>query len=291
MASAADADAETGFAARTVSARDGLRLFYRDYGERHRDRASLLCLPGLARNSKDFHELARRHAGRRRAIAPDYRGRGRSEWDPDWRNYQPRVYLDDLWQVTAASGLERAVVVGTSLGGALAMALGVLQPSTLAGVVLNDIGPEIGGAGVTRILAYIGRDRPQPDWPSAARHLQSLLPMLSIKSEADWLRFARATYREGADGVLHFDWDPAIVRPLSRPQEPVDLWALFRSLAQIPLLLIRGGASDVLSEATVRRMREAHPRMIEVVLAGVGHAPSLSEPESVQAIDAFLGEL
>jgi pimeloyl-ACP methyl ester carboxylesterase len=286
-----EVDAETGFAAKTFSAGDGLKLAYRDYRAHGSGRPALLCLPGLARNAKDFHSVALR-SRERRVLAPDYRGRGGSAWDADWRRYRPQTYLDDIRHLIAVSGVGRMVVLGTSLGGALAMALGVLEPSRLAGVILNDIGPEIGGAGVERILRYIAEDRPQPDWPSAARHLAALLPGLGIAGEAGWLRFARATYREGADGLLHFDWDPAIVRPLLEEKpEPVDLWALFGSLSRLPVLLIRGGASDVLSAATAAGMAKAHPGMSEVSLAGLGHAPTLEEPEAVAAISAFLAAL
>ncbi|MBI1775502.1 MAG: alpha/beta hydrolase [Proteobacteria bacterium] len=283
---------ESGYVSRFFSAQDGLRLHYRDYGEATAQHPALLCLPGLARNAKDFHVPALRHAGKRRVIASDYRGRGRSEWDPDWRNYQPRTYLDDIRHLLAGAGLQRMVVLGTSLGGALAMALGVLQPSLLAGVILNDIGTEVGSAGIARVLAYLAKDRPQPDWPSAAAHLKSLLPNLSIDSEDGWLRFAGATYREGDDGLLHFDWDPTIVRPLlTGRQSPVDLWPLFGSLGRLPVLLIRGGKSDILSDATASRMADAHPGMGMVTVPGAGHAPTLEEPAVVEAIDAFLSEI
>jgi pimeloyl-ACP methyl ester carboxylesterase len=113
-----------------------------------------------------------------------------------------------------------------------------------------------------------------------------------LKTEADWLRFARATFREGADGQLHFDWDPAIVRPLMQGrQEPVDLWALFASLRRVPVLLIRGGVSDILSAETAARMQQAHPGMVQLCVPEVGHVPTLSEPECVEAIDAFLEPL
>ncbi len=286
-----DGDAEAGFVPRQFSGQDGIRLYYRDY-EAKPGRASLLCLPGLARNSKDFHALARRHVAQRRIVSPDYRGRGRSAYDADWRNYRPEVYLDDIRHLTVAAGLARAVAIGTSLGGGLAMALGILQPTLLAGVILNDIGPDPGQDGVARVLAYLAKDRPQPDWPSAARHLQSLLPTLSIEGEADWLRFARATYRQGEDGLLHFDWDPSIVRPLlAGRQRAVDLWPLFCSLARLPVLLIRGGKSDILSAAVAERMAAAHPGMVTITLPGVGHAPTLDEPPAVEAIDAFLSQL
>src|SRR5262249_34199486 len=137
---------------------DGLRLYFRDYGDPASERTPVLCLTGLTRNSADFHEVALRVAGERRVLAPDYRGRGRSAYDPDWRNYEPRIYVNDAAHLLAATGVERAVVIGTSLGGLLAMGLSVLRPTMVAGIVLNDIGPGLVGSGLARIMDYVGKD-------------------------------------------------------------------------------------------------------------------------------------
>jgi pimeloyl-ACP methyl ester carboxylesterase len=277
------------FRERRIAARDGLSLYLRDYGDPRSNRLPLLCLPGLTRNSADFARVAARQAGARRVVCPDYRGRGRSDYARDWRQYAPRTYLDDLAQLIAAIGQERVVVLGTSLGGLLAMGLAVLKPTAVAAVILNDIGPEVRQDGFGRLLDYISVDRPQPDWAAAASFLRRTLPMLSFRSDEDWREFARATYREAADGRLHFDWDVRLVRPLRTGSGAVpDLWPLFRALADIPVLALRGGASDILSDATFARMAEAKPDLVRVTVPGVGHAPSLDEQEARIALDDFL---
>ncbi|HZB89952.1 MAG TPA: alpha/beta hydrolase [Stellaceae bacterium] len=277
----------TAYRERYLTAQDGLRLYFRDYGDALSPHLPLLCLTGIVRNSADFADLAERHAGERRVICPDYRGRGRSAYDPDWRHYDPFVYVSDIAHLLAATGSERVVVVGTSMGAALAMGLAVMKPMALAGVVLNDLGPDVAAGGFGRIFDYIGSDRPQPDWASAVRHLQHLLPTLSIRSDEGWLKMARGTYREGADGMLHFDWDVNLARPLARSAGVPDLWPYFRALRRLPVLALRGDLSDVLSAETFERMAEEHPDLLRVTVANAGHAPTLNEPEAA-AVDDFI---
>ncbi|MDA8232227.1 MAG: alpha/beta hydrolase [Magnetospirillum sp.] len=273
----------------TYTTGDGLRLFYRDWGDPLSPRTPLLCLPGLTRNSADFEDLAARHAGARRVICPDYRGRGRSDYDPDWRRYHPRVYLEDLRHLLAAEGVGRAVVVGTSMGGLLALGLRAAAPSSVAGVVLNDIGPDLSPGGLGRIAGYIGRDRPQPDWDSAVAELKRLMPRLSLDTEETWQRFARATYREGADGRLHFDWDVRLAKALGRVTGAMpDLWALFRGLRDVPVMAVRGGVSDLLSPETFDRMAGELPHLVRATVPGCGHCPTLGEPAVALRLDEFL---
>ncbi len=274
-----------------LTAQDGLKLYYRDYGDPLSPRLPVLCLPGLSRNSRDFHRLARHLAKRRRVIAPDNRGRGRSARDPDWHRYDPACHLNDLRHLLAATNLHRVVVIGTSFGGILAMALGAALPTALAAVVLNDIGPDVEADSQGRILDYIGKGQPQPDWPRATAHLRELLPTQSLKTDADWLEFTQGTYRQDPSGALQVDWDVNIVRPFQRRRPPPDLWPLFRSLSRIPVMALRGALSDVLSPATFERMGRKHPGLVQVTVPDAGHAPSLNEPESVAAIDAFLAGL
>lgn len=279
---------------RHYTSEDNLRLFFRDFGDPDWPFLPVLCLPGLTRNSKDFDRLAGwladpSRSAPRRVIAPDLRGRGRSAYDPNWRNYMGRVYLNDLRHLLASTGIARVIVVGVSMGGLLGMAMATALPTVLAGLVINDIGPEVDHAGQSRILAYISRDHPQPDWPSAAKHLRQRLPNLSIRTEEEWLSFAQATFRKGEDGVLHFDWDLALANPLRTNAEAgVDLWALWRAARTTPALVIRGGLSDILSEATLDRMRADRPDLAHVTLPGVGHAPTLNEPPIREVLDEFL---
>jgi pimeloyl-ACP methyl ester carboxylesterase len=251
----------------------------------------VLCLPGLARNSRDFHDLALRLSATRRVLAVDYRGRGRSDYDPDWRHYEPRTYVDDVRHLLAATNMHRVIAIGISMGGLVAMGLAVAVPAAVKAIVLDDVGPTVETGGTARIFAFFRAMGPQPSWDDAARELRNVFPKLSIKSDAGWLRFARATYRQGNDGLLHADWDPNIVKPFENPGDsPYDLWALYRGAARIPMLAVRGGESDVLSEATFSRMKAEKPDLVQVTVPGVGHAPSLTEPEVAAALDDFLAK-
>jgi len=280
---------EVEYRERSFSTRDGLRLYFRDYGDPLSPGTPLLCLGGLTRNSKDFHHLARRLSARRRVICPDYRGRGRSPYDPDWRNYAPPRLLNDAIQLIAATNLHRAVVCGVSFGGYLAMAMGVAAPIALAGVILDDVGPEIDPAIGRQILDYISTDRPQPDWDTAVAALKTRFPNLLWRDDGVWRRLAEGSYREAEDGRLHFGWVPGIARPLQRMgTRPADYWPLYRSLRHVPVLAIRGDLSEVLAPATLARMAVEKPDLVQLTLPDVGHAPMLDEPESEQAIDDFL---
>lgn len=276
---------------RTLSAQDGLQLYYRDYGGAKKDGTALLCLTGLTRNSKDYHDFALRFAGKRRVLSPDYRGRGRSERDGDWKNYTPQSYIGDIRHLLAAADCHRVVVVGTSLGAILAMGLSVVIPGVLAGAILNDAGPELDPAGIARILDYVGDESTFADWDAATRRVQELFPSLSIDSEAGWLEFATRTFREGDDGALHYDWDPGIARQLGGQKKLPDLWPLYRALRPMPVLALRGETSDVLSVETFERMGEDMPNLTRVTVPGVGHVPTLAEPVARTAIDEFLKNL
>lgn len=281
----------TAFRERRYSAQDGLSLYFRDYGDPLAAGIPVICLTGLTRNSKDYANLAARLSARRRVICPDYRGRGRSGYDSDWRNYQPPVYLTDLRHLLAVTGIHRAMFVGTSLGGLIAAAMSLAAPGAVAGVVMNDTGPVLEREGIAHIISYIAEDRPQPDWNAAAGHLRTLFPNLSLQDHGEWLRMAHNTYREGDDGKLHFDWDVNLVKPLLRMREMPDLWPLFRALHRIPAVAIRGALSNVLSEATFARMQAEKPDLMRVTIPAVGHAPTLDEPAAAAAIDALLARL
>ena len=274
---------------------DGLSLYYRDYHPAEEsDRLPVLCLPGLTRNSRDFEALALRlqRAGRR-VLTPDLRGRGRSQHDPDWSNYQPTTYLGDLAALQAAAGAERVVVVGTSLGGILAMLIAATRPAAIAAAVLNDVGPEIAPEGLQRIAQYVGRHIPVGSWEEAAAQARATYGLaLPDLTDAQWLAFARRSYVE-VDGVPRLDMDPMIgeaVRAAPSGAAP-DLWPVYGALRPLPALAVRGELSDVLSEATFERMALEKPDLRRVTVARRGHPPLLDEPECVLAIDEFLSDL
>jgi pimeloyl-ACP methyl ester carboxylesterase len=277
---------------RWITAADNLRLFFRDFGDEDGGATPLLCIPGLTRNSHDFLDIGKRLAPARRVVCPDLRGRGRSQYARDWRSYDAGIYIDDLRHLLAALGIGKVVIVGTSMGGLLGLAMAAAIPTQIAGLIINDVGPDITPSGASRILEYIGRDRPQPDWAAAVQHLREMFPMLSLKTDEDWLAFARGTFREDPDGYLHFDWDVTLARPVVSPPEPLpDLWRFWRAAGNIPTLAIRGGASDILSETTFARMKAEMPSLRQLTLPDIGHAPTLDEPACREAIDEFLRQV
>ena len=284
-----DPDTPPSFTWRKVSAGDGLSLACRDYGPPDDPRPPLLCLPGLTRNSADFDRLARRQAALgRRVLCPDLRGRGRSGYATDWRSYRAPTLATDIRHLMVALEVERAVIVGTSMGGLLGLGLRVAAPGAVAGLVLNDIGPEVPRDGLDGIRAMLTKLTPQEDWDAVAALLRGLMPPLSLATDDDWLDFARATYRAAKDGRLVPDWDPAILAPLERDPPVGDLWPLFAGAAGCPLLVVRGEVSGVLKPETLARMKARQPGMRTVTVPGVGHAPTLDEPEVRAALDAFL---
>ena len=280
---------------RFVTAQDGLKLHVRDYGHA----TSLLpvvCLPGLARSGADFEALATTLANDsqkpRRVIALDSRGRGQSDYDPNPANYSLPVELADLFAVLSALGIARAVFVGTSRGGILTMLLALARPTAIAGCVLNDIGPEIDIAGLMRIKSYVGK-LPQPaSFEDAAaimrRTFGGQFPKLD---DRDWMSWARRTYRE-SDGGLVPDYDPKLVATMAgiEPDKPLpSLWKEFDALAGIPVMVIRGGNSDILSAQTVSAMQARHPALRIVEVPDQGHAPLLDEADVIGRIADFVG--
>jgi len=274
-----------------IGAGDGRRLHVVEYGPTLDRRPPLLCLPGLVRSSRDFALFAGRQGERRRVVCPDYRGRGLSEREPNWRRYGPESDLGDLLHVRAARGIDRAVVIGTSYGGLLAMALGAAAPAMLAGVVLNDIGPEPAPDTTRALLAAIGRDHVLDSWDQAPETLRALLPGLRFQTDELFRIAARNSWREGVDGKLHVDWDPAIGRSLRQAPPPASLWTLFRSLRRIPALLLRGAHSNMLSRSGFDRMAAENPDLARIEVPRTGHAPTLEEPEARDAVDDFLARI
>jgi pimeloyl-ACP methyl ester carboxylesterase len=279
-----------------ISAPDGLRLHARCYGPSDADRLPVVCLPGLARTEADFEALATALAGDadqpRRVIAIDYRGRGRSGYDRDPANYTLQTELADLLAVLAALETMPAVIVGTSRGGILAMLLAAVRPTALAGVVLNDIGPVIEPQGLMRIKGYVGK-LPQPrSFEEGADILRRLFDAQFPKlTDEDWLTAARRTFKEDR-GRLVPTYDVRLARilanaDLERPAPP--LWDAFDALAHVPLMVVRGRNSDLLSSATVTAMRARRTSMEIIEVADQGHAPLLAETGVIDRIAAFVG--
>ncbi|MFN3461797.1 MAG: alpha/beta fold hydrolase, partial [Oceanibaculum sp.] len=186
-------------------------------------------------------------------------------------------------------GLAAVDWVGTSMGGLIGMFLAASPESPVRRLVLNDVGPDVAEGESGAILRYVGQDHPVPDWDSAIAWLRGLMPDLSFTTPGEWRVFAEATFVPGGDGRLHLDWDPAIAQPFARGgASGYDLWALFGSLKPFPLLVVRGGVSRILSEPTFRRMTGEHPSCLSLTLPRVGHAPALTEPPCLEAIEGLL---
>jgi pimeloyl-ACP methyl ester carboxylesterase len=272
---------------------DGLTLYSRIYETAIRDGPSVLCLHGLTRNCRDFEDLAPRLATYFQVIAPDLRGRGSSARDPNMHHYNVQTYLADVLVLLDALSVARAAVIGTSLGGMLAMMLAATHPERVTAMVLNDVGPEVDPAGVARIMGYAGRLTPVQSWPEAVAQAQAVYgsawPGLDA---ARWQALARRAYREDASGAPKLDVDPMIGEALRRgPGTPVDLWPLWGALQDVPTLAIRGALSDILSAKTFVRMKREKPNLEQLTVANRGHVPLLDEPESLAAIDSFLSRL
>jgi pimeloyl-ACP methyl ester carboxylesterase len=273
---------------------DGLRLFYREYPALPESaRLPVVCLSGLTRNSRDFDRIAPRLQRERRVLAPDLRGRGRSQHDPRWQNYHPGTYIADLNTLFDDARIDRFVLVGTSLGGILSMLLAGAYPQRVAGVVLNDVGPEVAPEGLARIAAYVGRHAPVSSWQDAVASVQATygLAMPGL-TDADWLEHAQRSYTE-LNGVPQLDMDPMIgeaVRSAPAAAAP-DLWPLYAALRPIPTLALRGETSDILAVSTFERMQREKPDLIRVTVPQRGHAPLLDEPECVAALDAFMASV
>jgi len=268
---------------------DGLRLYARVYPARMAGGLPVLCLPGLTRNSRDFTALAEHMSGRHEVIAADLRGRGLSARDPDPSHYQLGQYVQDAWTLLDSRGATRVVIVGTSLGALMGMVMAT-RPDRIAGVVLNDAGPELDLAGLLRIRSYAGKLPPVRNWTEAAAQAKAVhekaVPGLT---DAQWMEYARRNYREGTDGVPVPDMDPQIAAGFKQtPTGPLQMWPLWAQLTGVPMLVIRGALSDLLSAATVERMRREKPDLEHLTVPNRGHTPLLDEPECLEAIDGFL---
>ncbi len=271
---------------------DGLRLHYRDYrgGE---NGFPVFCIPGLTRNARDFEDVAVRiAAGGRRVIALDLRGRGESGYAPDPMSYVPLTYAQDVTTLADELGFDRFACVGTSLGGIVSMILAAMLPGRVAGVALNDVGPEVAPGGLARIRGYVGQGGTYRTWVHAARVFadQAGRDRFPDNSIADWLRLVKRAYSLTPEGRIAADYDAKIAEPFAVPggETGVDLWPALDALRDIPVAIVRGANSDILSADTAAKMLGHMNRATLVTIDRAGHAPTLEEPEAAEAIDAML---
>jgi pimeloyl-ACP methyl ester carboxylesterase len=273
---------------------DDLRLYARHYPAPDERFRSVICLPGLTRNARDFHTLATylsTHPEKPRNVyCLDYRGRGRSQYDSNWRNYVPYTELMDVLDFLTVQGLHRVGIVGTSRGGIIAMMMAALRPTAMGAVVLNDIGPVIETRGLARIVNYVGRMPVPKTWADAIHIMREIngrgFPEFT---DAQWDQMARGVFEE-RKGRLALSYDRKLAKAigtvdLSRPVP--DLWPQFIAMGQIPAFALRGEHSDVLSAETLEEMVERHPNLRVMTVPEQGHAPMLQDQEPVEAIGSF----
>ena len=268
---------------------EGLRLYARDYpGPEASPAPVLLCLPGLTRNSKDFADIAAELCKTHRVVCPDQRGRGRSARDPNASRYQPDQYVLDMETLLNLLAIDKVVVIGTSLGGLMAMMMMARDPARIAAAVLNDIGPELDPAGIARIAGYVGKSAAVASWRDAAEQTARINgAAFADYRHDDWLAMARDLYiQEGRVPVL--DYDAAIAQGFANGSAAPLLWPVFESLVGKPMLVLRGERSDILSAQTVDEMRRRMPSLRALTVADRGHAPTLNEPSARAAITDFL---
>jgi pimeloyl-ACP methyl ester carboxylesterase len=259
---------------------DGLTLYARHYRSPGARARPVVCLPGLTRNSADFHDLASflaNHPSRPREVyCPDYRGRGKSDFDVEWRNYSPLIELLDVLDLMAIAGLERAALIGTSRGGIISMIMAAMRPNAIGALVLNDIGPVIETAGLARIMGYAGKIPLPGNWDEATELVRSMNKRFFTNlAEEEW------------------GYDPNLAKALSEidiSQKIPTMWPQFEALKNVPVLVLRGENSDLLSAKTVAEMADRHPRLASVTVHAQGHAPLLKDRFTIGIIADFLRE-
>ena len=285
----------TDFAERFWTTADGLSLFARDHAPASGPaRLPVIAIHGLTRNSADFGAIAPLIAlSGRRTIAVDVRGRGRSDRATDPMTYTPEVYARDIQALMDQLGVDRAVFLGTSMGGLITMALAGQASKRVAAAILNDIGPEVAPEGLARIAAYSGQPVEVQSWADARDYVRRNNEIaFPGRDDAFWDAFARRCFRVGTEGAPVLDYDPDIAVPIRAAGTKAlvpNLWPMFRRLARKrPTLLVRGATSDLLSAEIAERMKKAAPEMDYVEVSDVGHAPMLDEAEARNAIFEFL---
>ncbi len=266
---------------------DGLKLYYQDEGTGQ----PVLCLAGLTRNSSDFDFVAP-HLAAVRLIRLDYRGRGQSDYDPEFTNYNILREGQDALELLDYLGLDKVVILGTSRGGLIAMNLSLEHKDRLSGVILNDIGPVIDPKGIEVIMGYVGIDPELPDLDTAAQVLQQVNQQNFPDIPLDrWLTHANNMWIEKPGGGLGIRYDAHLRDALLAQAEnavPPDLWDWFDGLAGLPVGLIHGANSDLLTHDTVAEMARRHSGLIHTTVPDRAHVPFLDEPQSLDVIHKVL---
>jgi pimeloyl-ACP methyl ester carboxylesterase len=267
---------------------DGLRLYACDYAHANTGRIPVLCLPGLTRNSKDFETLALD----RRVIAADFRGRGLSQYANDPTTYRPDIELADTMALLNHLDIERVAVIGTSRGGIVGMLMAALHREKIAALLLNDIGTVLEPQGLLRIRSYLGVERNFTSWQQAIETLKATNLGFESLMDDEWLAVARRIFKT-ENGLPKMNCDPALLSNFASVEDIEagripQLWELFAATSEMPISILRGEHSDLLSAATVAEMQNRSPDLDATTVRKRGHAPFLDEPESKSAIQRWL---
>lgn len=268
---------------------DGLKLHARDYPS-DSDKTPVICIPGLTRNARDFDHLGAGFSGGRRILMLDLRGRGLSEYARESSTYNPKQYVSDIIMLMDEQKIGKAVFFGTSLGGVVTMVMAKMYPERVAGALLNDIGPELDQKGLDRIADHVGQGRSFDTWAHAGRDMAEnsadIFPDFTLK---DWIEFAKKVYRMNSSGRIKLDYDMKIAEPFdSKGGGSGALWNALENMQDIPTLILRGELSDLFSEQVARKMLDKLDKADLVTVPRVGHAPTLEEPASLDAINQLL---
>ncbi len=271
----------------TFETSDGLTLHYTDEGTG----LPILCLAGLTRTTADF-DYVTPHLAANRLIKLDYRGRGQSDFDPNWENYTLPVECRDVMELLAHLSLDKVAILGTSRGGLNAMGLAMGARDHLLGVALNDIGPFIEPKGLEFIMGYLGRNPTAKTHGAAAAIMPKVFPEFDDVPDSRWMEEAVKHYVQ-TDTGLAITYDPNLRRAVEAAgaQAAPDLWPFFDAMAGLPLACIRGANSNLLSAETLAEMQKRRPDMITAVVPGRGHIPFLDEPEAVAALQKWVGQM
>ena len=264
------------------------RVVYHEWGEADNPRV-IVCVHGLARNSRDFDELALALSANYRVVCPDIVGRGESDWLPAGSAYGIPQYMQDMSALIARLNVLQLDWIGTSMGGLIGMALAAFPDSPIQRLVLNDIGAFIGKDALSRIGGYVGRDPHFATVDELESHLRQQYAAYKGLTDQQWQHLAQFGYRPCDNGQVALHYDPVIGEyAKAAAGHDIDLWPVWGQI-KCPQLLMWGEQSDVLTGETVEQMQQQNPEIDVVSWPGIGHAPSLMEPEQIRAVVNWLG--
>ncbi len=265
------------------------RMAYVEWGREDNPRV-VLCVHGLTRNGRDFDDLAQVLADDFRVVCPDVVGRGRSDWLTVSKDYAIPLYMSDMVTLIARLGVEEVDWVGTSMGGLIGMLLASLPNNPIRRLLLNDVGPVISTAALTRIGDYVGRAPVFASIEAAEAYLREISAPFGPLSDAQWRHLTVHSVRPLEEGGFRMVYDPALGDAFrEQPEADIELWDTYDRI-RCPTLVVRGTESDLLSLETLQAMRERGPQARTVQIAGVGHAPMLMDEAQTGLVRAFLLE-